>query len=131
MTRGETEAAVQAIRVMMVDDSLPFLAAAQGFLVSEPSLRVVGAFTSARAALAQVESLQPDVILLDLFMPGMNGLEATRLFKARPDAPRVILVTMDDSATLREAAASHGADGFVPKAHVPTQLIPLIREICG
>jgi DNA-binding NarL/FixJ family response regulator len=116
---------------MLVDDSRPFLTAATHLLAPEPGVRIVGTFTSAREALDRVSELQPDVILLDVFMPEMNGFDAARLFKAAPDAPRVVMVTLDDAPSLRTGATTHGADGFVPKNLLPTELVPLVRTLCG
>ena len=117
------------IRVLLVDDSPQFLAVAKELLAAQPGIEVAGAALSGREALELVVGLHPDVVLLDLFMPEMNGLEAAKRIKANPGAPRIIIVTMEDHAAFRAAAVDHGADGFVSKSVLPTQLLPLIRSL--
>jgi CheY-like chemotaxis protein len=68
-------------------------------------------------------------VLLDLQLPGMNGLEATRQIKARSQAPAVIMVTADDTPECRAAASAAGTDGFVGKENMSTQLRTAIREL--
>lgn len=103
------------LRVFLVDDSEPFVRSATEFLTTEPDIAVVGATGSAEDALARVDQLHPDVVLMDVALPGMNGFEATRLLKARQDGPRVVVLTQSDSTEYRRAAQDLGADGFVGK----------------
>ena len=77
----------------------------------------------------RVVELQPDLVLMDLRLPGMNGLEATRQIKARSQAPAVIMVTADDTPECRAAASAAGTDGFVGKQHMFTQLPAAIRKL--
>src|SRR5207244_5806865 len=99
------------------------------FLAGEPEVEVVGRASSGRGALEQVPLLKPDLVLMDLTMPGMNGLEATRRLKARPDGPRVILLTLHDNPEYRAAAAAVQADGFVSKSDLGLHLLPLIHNL--
>jgi DNA-binding NarL/FixJ family response regulator len=122
---------METIRALLVDDSPQFLAVAREFLAAQPGIEIAGAALSGLEALDLIERLHPDVVLLDLFMPEMNGFEATKKIKAEAGAPRIIIVTMEDHAALRAAAAEHGADGFVAKSALPTQLLPLIRDLCN
>src|ERR1700678_229892 len=101
---------MRTIRILMVDDSLLFLQTARKLLVDEPGLEVVAELRSAREALELVSKLRPDLVLMDLFMPEMDGLEATRRLKFEEDAPRVVIVTMDDTLAFRIAARADGAD---------------------
>ena len=121
---------MRAIRVLMVDDSLVFLQTARKLLMDEPGIEIVGAVPSAREALEQLAELQPDIVLMDLFMPEMNGLEATRRLKFEANPPRVVIVTMEDSLPFRTAAQADGADGFLSKRTLPAKLVPLIRQLC-
>ena len=118
------------IRVLLVDDSPPFLVAAAGFLGMTPGIQAVGAL-SAREGLEQARRQPPDLVLLDLDMPEMNGFEALPLFKKLPGPPRVIIVTMHDAPAFRGAATDFGADGFVSKSAVSTQLLPLVLKLCS
>jgi DNA-binding NarL/FixJ family response regulator len=118
------------IRVFLVDDNLEFLEAATNFLKTDPQLEVVGRATSGHEALEQVAALQPDLVLIDLTMPDMSGLEATQQLKSQPNAPRVAILTLHDNPEYRIRAETVHADGFVPKSEVGTQLLPLIHALC-
>ncbi len=115
------------LRVLLVDDSHDFLESAARFLSEYPSLEIVGWTFSGRDARELVARLQPDLVLMDLTMPGMNGLEATRQIKALPGAPCVVILTLYDNHEYRSAAEAAGADGFVTKSELGTQLLPLIH----
>ena len=80
-------------------------------------------------ALEKVPLLKPDLVLMDLSMPEMNGLDATRAIKAHADGPRVIILTLHDNPEYRAAAADVRADGFVTKTELDLQLLPLIHEL--
>lgn len=73
--------------------------------------------------------LCPNLVLMDLAMPRMNGLEATRHIKAQPSAPYVVILTLNDSSEYRLASEAVGADGFVTKSEIGTTLLPLIDSL--
>ncbi len=116
-------------RVLLVDDSPIFLAAAASLLPASEGIEVVGTAGSGREALERVAVLKPDLVLMDLAMPEMNGLEAIRHMVAMPDRPRVILMTGYVERAYREAALRVGADGVLQKADLEEQLLPLIRDL--
>jgi len=120
---------MQTIRVLLIDDSPLFLATARQFLSAQPGIEITGTALSGSEGLPLVESMKPDVVLLDLCMPQMDGLEATRRIKTGAKAPRVIVVSMIDCASFRSAAANQGADGFVSKSELPAILLPLLRSL--
>jgi DNA-binding NarL/FixJ family response regulator len=120
---------MDSIRVYLVDDSQDFLEAVSRFLKADPGVVIVGQARSGGDALGQVTHLKPDLVLMDLAMPSMNGLEVTRRIKTEPDAPRVILLTLHDNAEYRAAATSVSADGFIPKSELGVQLMPMIHAI--
>lgn len=120
-----------SIRILLVDDNREFLEAAADFLATDPDLDIVGQLTSGRDALDRVASLKPDLVLMDLAMPDMSGLEATKHLKSRPDAPRVAIVTLHDNPEYRASAKKVSADGFISKSEVGTQLLPLIHALCS
>ncbi len=116
-----------SFRILLVDDSEEFLEAAERFLASEPDLEIVGKARSGEEALALIETTQPDLVLMDVAMPGMNGLEATRRIKGQTKAPKVVMLTLYDNPEYRMVAAENGADGFVTKSEFTVHLRPLIR----
>lgn len=118
------------IRVLLVDDSAAFLNASESLLAGWPGIEVIGCFLSGVEAIEQVPLLRPDLVLVDLRMPGMDGLETTRNIKGGTEAPFVFVMTLHDEAGFREAAAAHGADAFISKSDFRTRLRPLIEQVC-
>lgn len=122
---------MQSLRVLLVDDNQAFLDLVARELAADARVRIVGAAQSAEDALAQVRRAQPDLVLLDIALPGMNGLEATRQIKVWPGAPRVVLVTIHDTPDYRAAGMAAGADGFIAKEEFDTQIAPMIEALFG
>ena len=119
------------MRVILVDDNPEFLKAATDFLSADPQVEIVGQAASGNEAVEQVAGLRPNLVIMDLAMPGMNGLEATRRIKAQLNAPYVIILTLYDNPQYRDEAERVQADGFVPKSDFGTHLLPLIHTLCG
>ena len=119
------------ISVLIADDNPTFLRIVTRFL-EEQSRKTVSVVATARGgeeALAQAEALRPQVVLIDLNMPGLSGLEAIpRLRRALPDAG-IIAVTLLDTDGYRQAALAAGADDFVSKMTLNTDLLPAIRRV--
>ncbi|WP_413718854.1 response regulator transcription factor [Silicimonas sp. MF1-12-2] len=112
----------QRTRVMIVDDHPMVAEGIEAILETYDDIEVVGTLSSGRQALTAAESLNPDVVLLDLNMPGMSGLTATELLlEQRPDI-RILILTMHDSREYISTALNHGARGYVLK-DVPTEEI--------
>lgn len=120
---------VKPIRVLMVDDHADFVKIMVDTLLSDPRLEIVGYAHSGQMALDAVSVNKPDLVLMDYVMPEMNGIEATRRIKSWPDAPRVIILTMYDLPVYRDAARAVRADGFVTKAELSDELLPLIFSL--
>ncbi len=116
------------IRLLLVDDNWEFLIAAQNYLQNQENLQVVGLANSGEAALQMVAALQPDLMLVDLAMPRLSGLEVIRRIKTDYPTIRLILLTLHDLPEYRLAAADVGADGFVSKAQLYEQLLPAIEQ---
>jgi NarL family two-component system response regulator LiaR len=122
---------MKPLRVLVVDDSPVFRESLADFLKQRPEIHLVGTAASGSEAVKLVETLSPDLVVMDLIMPGMNGLETTRLIKATPACPpKVILVTLHEPRPFAKAATNAGADGFVRKADIPRLLFPTIRDVC-
>ena len=75
--------------------------------------------------------LQPDVVLMDISMPGINGLKATKLIKTEQPETKVVIVTLHDEEAYQKAAAENGADSFLCKKTLLQSLLPTIRQILG
>jgi DNA-binding NarL/FixJ family response regulator len=118
-----------SIRVLLIDDNPKFIAAAAHFLATVPGVTVVGCALSGQEGLAQIANLQPDLVLIDVAMPKLSGLEATRQIKAQPNSPCVVILTMHDSREYRAAAEIVGAEGFITKSEFGDQLPTMIYTL--
>ena len=128
---AHTEASTRHVHVLVVDDSPAFIESAILFLQADPLIKIVGAVTSGADALVEVGRLQPDLVLMDVSMPSMNGLEATKRIKARPAPPCVIILALHDCDEYHEAARAVQADGFISKSDFGTRVVPLIYQMCN
>ena len=99
----------------MVDDSTYMLKTYALILAAESNFTLVGTATDGRQALTSVLTLQPELVLMDIHMPHMNGIEATRYLKRFRHPPAIIIVTSDDSPASLQLARTAGADGIVSK----------------
>lgn len=128
--RGE-RTTMPPLCILLVDDSATFLESAARFLAADERVQIAGRASSGREALDLVSCLHPDLVLMDLAMPGMNGLDVTREIKSRPNAPLVIIVTMHDNPEGREASHMAQADGFIAKPHFCSELPLLLDRLCA
>ena len=99
-----------ALKTLLIDDNEAFLVLAGHLLQGNSRVQVIGRGFNGYDAVRLAESLKPDLILMDLSMPGMGGLQATRLIKAQDAPPRVVIASHYDDASHREHAAGAGAD---------------------
>ena len=116
------------VRVLLVDDHPTFLTVIEAELAALRQLTIVGYARSGREALEQIQRLQPDLVILDIAMPDMNGLEVARRIKAQPHPAAVVLVSMHDTPAYQAAGASV-ADGFVAKDALDIDLLPVIARL--
>ena len=115
------------VRVLLVDDEAMVRAGLRLVLESEPDIEVVGEASDGITALAAARQLRPDVVLIDIQMPRLDGLAATRqLLAADPDIKVVVLTTFNDNAYVREALRL-GASGFLLKVAPPERLAEAVR----
>lgn len=120
---------MQKVRILLVDDNRAFLSAAQGLLATLPEVEIVGCATSGQEALDEVARLAPDLVLMDVMMPGMNGFETARLIRAPGVAPQVVIVTLHDSAEYHAAALRSGARALVSKHEFATAIPRLVATL--
>ncbi len=117
-------------RLLLVDDNKKFLDMSREFLESEcDHVIVVGTAGTAEEALKLIRQARPTLLIVDLAMPDMSGLELTqRVKQTRPELP-VIILTLFDTPRHRQAALEAGADAFVAKASMDSDLIPAIERL--
>lgn len=117
------------LKILLADDNPTFLTAVRRFLAMLPGAEVVAEARDGRAALAAAERLQPDLLLLDISMPGMNGLEVARSMMSWPQPPKIVFLTMHDNAAYRAAAAAIGVVGLVGKSDFVLELVPIVDRL--
>lgn len=117
--------------VLLVDDQALLRMGFRLVLEGEPDLEVVGEAADGRTALEQVAALRPDVVLMDVRMPGMNGIEATERVAAEHPATRVLILTTFDLDEYAFAALRAGASGFLLKDARPAELVAAIRSVAS
>jgi DNA-binding NarL/FixJ family response regulator len=115
--------------VLLADDYPPLLVALRRLLGR--SCEIVGSVSSGRAAIAAVESVKPDVVVLDLTMPDVSGVDVCREIKRGAPQTDVIVLTAADDPTLRDTVTAAGASGFIAKHSVLLELDRTIQAIWG
>jgi len=117
------------ISVLLIDDNVTFLRIAARFLRDQTDINVVGTATDGEEGLIKAKKLKPQIILLDLAMPNLPGLDAIPLLREIQHEVKLIALTMLDTDAYRIAAKTAGADAFVAKASMGSELLPTIRRI--
>jgi NarL family two-component system response regulator LiaR len=117
--------------ILIVDDSSQLRALIRGIVSQEPDLHVVGEAEDGAEAIRLTHEVWPNIVLLDLVMPGINGLEALRRIKAERPETKVIIVTAHTEDAYRRAAEDGGADAFLVKKTLVTALLPTIQRMRG
>lgn len=117
--------------VLLVDDQALLRMGFRLVLEGEDDLEVVGEAADGRSALDQVAALRPDVVLMDVRMPGMNGIEATERIVAEHPGTRVLILTTFDLDEYAFAALHVGASGFLLKDAKPAELVAAIRSVAS
>jgi DNA-binding NarL/FixJ family response regulator len=115
------------IRVLIVDDSSSFRMGMRALLEIQPDMEVAGEARSGDEAIESLEQLQPDLILLDMKMPGLTGVEVTRQIKNRWPQMKIVLMTM--FADYCSKSINAGVDAFITKGIPPEDVLSVIRGI--
>ena len=116
-------------RTLIADDHALFLSYVRQFLDAQALVQVVGTAANGSEALETAAALTPDLVLMDLHMPCMDGLQATAHLRLRLPDTRIIIMTLDETVGTRDAARAHGAHGFVGKSRIAGDLMTEIRHV--
>src|SRR3954470_13694296 len=120
-----------SIRVLIADDHRLFLDALEAILTSEPEMEVVGRARNGEEAVEQSLELKPDVILMDIAMPVVDGVEATKRIRKQQKRACVLMLTGSNSRTDVARAREAGAAGYVTKDKIAAHLIEAIRDVAA
>jgi two-component system response regulator NreC len=120
---------VDIMRILVVDDNDRVRRGVIDILESNPNWVVCGEAKDGREAIEKALNLLPDVILLDISMPGLNGLETARLLRQQVSSAKILIMSQHDPASVLASALQAGAHGCVDKGHLGTQLLPSIESI--
>ena len=120
-----------AVRVLLVDDYEPFRQFVCSMLSKAPGLQVIGEVSDGLEAVQRAEELKPDLILLDIGLPKLNGLEAaSRIGRVAPSS-KIIFVTNENGSDVVHAALSNGARGYVLKSDARSELLWALETVLG
>ncbi|HEX8039379.1 MAG TPA: response regulator transcription factor [Chryseosolibacter sp.] len=117
------------IKVLIADDHQLVRDGMEAMLSATPDMDIVAMVGSGEEAINQVRTIRPDVVLMDILMPGMNGIEAARWIKEIDETIRVILITMEVSKDYVSAGIKSGVDGYLPKNSSKETLLEAIRAV--
>ena len=124
-------ATMRQTRVLVADDNDSFGAVLGRFVAVHGDMVVVGRASSGQEAVAMTDALMPDVVLMDLYMTGMDGFEATRVLSATHPEVKVVAITAHRSAETERLSLEAGARAFLNKTDADTLLIDVIRGLAG
>ena len=113
----------------MVDDYEPWRRFVSTTLREQPELEVVGNVSDGLEAVQQAERLQPDIILLDIGLPTLNGIEAARRIQVVSPTSKILFVSENRSPDIAEEALSTGAGGYVVKSDAGSELLPAVKAV--
>lgn len=120
---------MQTTKTLIVDDDVRFRKRVRELLASGSGLEIVGEAGDGQETIRKARELRPDLVLMDIRMPGMNGLEITRHLVAEMPALKVIILTIFDLQEYREAATASGASAFVCKRDMQNELLPKLSTL--
>ena len=116
-------------RILIADDHQQVRRSIRSLLEACPDWTVCGEAVDGKDAVVKTSELKPDVVLLDVTMPKMNGLDAARLILQDCDACKIVILSQNDPAMMQEAAKQAGAKAFIPKSKVGEDLVPAILKL--
>jgi DNA-binding NarL/FixJ family response regulator len=118
-----------SLRILLVDDNHTFLTAVRKYLDMLPKAEVVGEASDGPDALIKAKALQPDLVLLDIVMPYMSGLEVAAHMQTWHQPPDIIFLSLHDSESYRAAARDLGVVALVGKANFVVDLLPIVVSL--
>lgn len=118
------------LRVLIVEDNLPFLGLLTSIVRQQPHLKIIAVSQNGLEAVQLSKSLQPELVLLDIGLPGLNGIDAARQIRQLAPVAKIVFVTQESSPDVVEEAFRAGACGFVRKVRTEKDLVIAIVNVC-
>lgn len=118
------------IRILLLDDHEPFRRYISSMLQERANLQVIGESDDGLQAVQKAETLQPDLILLDIGLPGINGIEGARQIGKVARKARIIFLTQESSPEVVQQAFEVGAWAYIIKAQAGSELLPALEAVC-
>jgi len=118
-----------SMRILIADDNVWIRRGVMSILAPVPDWVVCGEAKDGTEAVQRAAELLPDLVLLDVSMPGLNGLDVARLLRAKVPATKILIMSQHDPAFLTSRALEAGADACVDKNHLSTELLPVIASV--
>lgn len=118
----------KTIKILLCDDNDNFRQLLTQYIKAMPGVEVVGEAVDGVDAIDKTESLDPDLVLMDLSMPNQSGLDATKTIKEKWPDKSVIILTLYEDSVYKELADEFNADGFIAKSSIKAQLKSVIEE---
>jgi len=119
---------LQRARILLADDHAEFLALAAQMIEAEPDFEVVKTFSDGESIVDEAAALDADLMVLDISMPRVNGIDAAIQLKALGQQAKIVFLTIHEDQDYLRSALATGAVGYVVKARLATDLVPALRE---
>lgn len=128
-TPAGSYSAAMPVTIMLVDDNRTFVSAVRRYLGLVPGVKVIAQAHEGDEALAEAARLQPDLVLLDIGMPTLNGLAVARHLQSLLKPPRIVFLSVHEDSSYRDAAREFGAAGYINKSDFVVGLLPIIERL--
>jgi DNA-binding NarL/FixJ family response regulator len=122
---------MSSLRILVVEDFAPFSQFIRSTLAERRDVQVIGEASDGLEAVHRAEELKPDLILLDIGLPTLNGIEAARQIRQLCPESKIIFVSQESDADIVQEALSFGALGYVVKTMAGGELLTAIKAVCG
>lgn len=119
------------MRVLIIDDQIPFLNVLSAMLMLVPDIEAVCSAQGGTEGLKFAAEMDPDVVLTDYSMPGLDGVGVTRCLKASPHPPQVVMMSFHAEREYREMAVKAGVDAYLVKSDLDRDLVPTLKRLAA